>query len=424
MNERDSFMQAIIAQPDDDMPRLVFADWLDENDDPERAQFIREQCALAAVEPWDCVAVESRAFRRGRVADPQNFLKWLPKVDGVLLDWDIDDCFRRGFAHALVVRQLDEFLNEADRLFAEAPIRQLHLPVATLAEWREFVQGDWLPRIETIHFYGRTTPVEPLRELIRCRRATGLREIVFERASGPSMPDLIADLFTSELGQQLTRLGLYIGPTQIDELAEALCGNWTNPPPIQSLTLKTMAWNADAARWLSGSRLGKNLTTLNLRNNPLRQNGLVSLFGGQGNMLGKDYLPSLRQLDASHCEIDRIPLDGVSWNKLHWLDLSGNPFGTNWFNIIRQVANIPDLKLLRLRHCGLSDLAIQLLRAGPAWRSLRELDLSDNQLTNLAATNLLSAADAPNLIVLNVAGNAITESMLDVLAKRFRVVLH
>ena len=65
MDERNSFMQAILARPDDDMPRLVFADWIEENDDPDRAVFIREQCALARVEPWDPIAVESRAYHRG-----------------------------------------------------------------------------------------------------------------------------------------------------------------------------------------------------------------------------------------------------------------------------------------------------------------------------------------------------------------------
>ena len=68
--EHESFLRAIIARPDDDLPRLVFADWLDENatqshwDDihrhdsigvrpgngyAERAEFIRVQCELARI---------------------------------------------------------------------------------------------------------------------------------------------------------------------------------------------------------------------------------------------------------------------------------------------------------------------------------------------------------------------------------------
>lgn len=47
MSDRDSFLRAIIAQPDDNLPRLVFADFLDEHGEPERAEFIRVQCELA-----------------------------------------------------------------------------------------------------------------------------------------------------------------------------------------------------------------------------------------------------------------------------------------------------------------------------------------------------------------------------------------
>jgi uncharacterized protein (TIGR02996 family) len=48
MTERDAFLRAIAADPDDDAPRLVFSDWLEENGDPDRAEFIRTQCQLAS----------------------------------------------------------------------------------------------------------------------------------------------------------------------------------------------------------------------------------------------------------------------------------------------------------------------------------------------------------------------------------------
>ena len=47
MRDREAFLSAILAHPDDDLPRLVFADWLDEHGDPARAEFIRLQCELA-----------------------------------------------------------------------------------------------------------------------------------------------------------------------------------------------------------------------------------------------------------------------------------------------------------------------------------------------------------------------------------------
>jgi uncharacterized protein (TIGR02996 family) len=47
----DDFLQAIRAAPDDDGPRLVYADWLDEHGDPARAEFIRVQCEVARAKP-------------------------------------------------------------------------------------------------------------------------------------------------------------------------------------------------------------------------------------------------------------------------------------------------------------------------------------------------------------------------------------
>jgi uncharacterized protein (TIGR02996 family) len=47
MSDEDALLAAIAAHPDEDTPRLAYADWLDEHDRPIRAEFIRIQCALA-----------------------------------------------------------------------------------------------------------------------------------------------------------------------------------------------------------------------------------------------------------------------------------------------------------------------------------------------------------------------------------------
>ena len=44
------FLAAIKAAPDDDAPRLELADWLEEDGQPERAEFIRVQCRLGAIQ--------------------------------------------------------------------------------------------------------------------------------------------------------------------------------------------------------------------------------------------------------------------------------------------------------------------------------------------------------------------------------------
>src|SRR5947209_17245936 len=45
--DRAAFLRAIDESPDDNLPRLIYADWLEEHGEPERAEFIRVQCELA-----------------------------------------------------------------------------------------------------------------------------------------------------------------------------------------------------------------------------------------------------------------------------------------------------------------------------------------------------------------------------------------
>src|SRR5262245_26563992 len=47
MDTGKAILADIIANPDDDTPRLVYADWLEEHGHETRAEFIRVQLALA-----------------------------------------------------------------------------------------------------------------------------------------------------------------------------------------------------------------------------------------------------------------------------------------------------------------------------------------------------------------------------------------
>jgi uncharacterized protein (TIGR02996 family) len=71
MRDEDGFLDTIRNNPEDDAPRLIYADWLEERDDP-RAHFIRLHLALKAAAPdhVDRVAAEHElsALRKGRDA--------------------------------------------------------------------------------------------------------------------------------------------------------------------------------------------------------------------------------------------------------------------------------------------------------------------------------------------------------------------
>src|SRR4051812_42470214 len=46
MTDRDALLKAVLANPEEDTPRLALADWLDEHGEPDRGEFIRTQIEL------------------------------------------------------------------------------------------------------------------------------------------------------------------------------------------------------------------------------------------------------------------------------------------------------------------------------------------------------------------------------------------
>jgi uncharacterized protein (TIGR02996 family) len=50
MTAEEAFLQAILTAPDDDTPRLAYADWLEERGDA-RSEFLRLHLALRSLSP-------------------------------------------------------------------------------------------------------------------------------------------------------------------------------------------------------------------------------------------------------------------------------------------------------------------------------------------------------------------------------------
>src|SRR5262245_45490075 len=88
----DPLLQSVLDDPDSDGPRLVYADWLDEQGDADRAEFIRTQIALArapAHDPRrpDLLAREESLRERHRV-------EWLRPLLGAVGELDPDQWCR------------------------------------------------------------------------------------------------------------------------------------------------------------------------------------------------------------------------------------------------------------------------------------------------------------------------------------------
>lgn len=181
------FLRAVIARPDDDAPRLILADWLDEQGQGERAEFIRVQCAIA--NPPGCPACLPRGTPgyvvgstvRGRIIDDAD----CPDCMAALRrrERELESCdftreesvfgdrseryerhwgFRRGFVESVTCTALD-WLAHGDTILACQPVREVTLTTAPrLPEWPPFPRRRW-PSVKTWHL----PPVE-VRSLTTC----------------------------------------------------------------------------------------------------------------------------------------------------------------------------------------------------------------------------------------------------------------
>jgi len=105
VSEEAAFIRAICEQPADDTLRLVFADWLDEHDQSDRAEFIRLQCWHAHNWPTHalltgCRCRSCKTLRRVRTLLDRHGATWAGVVHGpcVFIHW------YRGFIETIHIR--------------------------------------------------------------------------------------------------------------------------------------------------------------------------------------------------------------------------------------------------------------------------------------------------------------------------------
>ncbi len=121
-SDERGFLEAICAHPADDTARLVYADWLDENDRPARAEFIRAEIELAHTPPGTDEDERRRAVLFARRAallkahGPEWLAPFRPFASGM--------SFGRGFVQAVDV-SANTFLQHAETWFALTPLTRV-----------------------------------------------------------------------------------------------------------------------------------------------------------------------------------------------------------------------------------------------------------------------------------------------------------
>ncbi|MBA4068021.1 MAG: hypothetical protein C0501_30815 [Isosphaera sp.] len=202
VTDGEALRRAVLADPDDDTPRLVYADWLDEHDQPDRAAFIRDQVEAVRADPFGPQA-RAAADRAARLLDAHR-LRWYRPLRGVTRVR-----FERGFVGHLEVEP-DGFVPEAASVFAAEPVQALRLyrspagvgppvdPVFALPE---------LSRVRRLEFAPRTdlNPDECL-ALSNSPHLAGLRDLSLR--GNVVHPGWLADLLGGDRLPELAGLDL------------------------------------------------------------------------------------------------------------------------------------------------------------------------------------------------------------------------
>ena len=150
MLDREALLRAVCAAPDDDAPRLVYADWLEETGEPAniaRAEFIRLQCELAPLHWKDERAAPLRQ-RTGELFKEHGavWLAELPKLKGVI--WGQYPL--RGFINAATVQRCGHFRRHAETMFDAVPLSILQIDALNAETCRELAACPLLERVRTL----------------------------------------------------------------------------------------------------------------------------------------------------------------------------------------------------------------------------------------------------------------------------------
>jgi uncharacterized protein (TIGR02996 family) len=136
----------VLETPEDDAPRLVFADWLQEHGDP-RGELISVQCMLAAGPEYPAQRNHLRETERDLLKTHGD--DWAARAKPIATSW----VFRRGFIDQ-VTADAKKFLGGAQSLFDAEPVLRLELAGVTKPHCAALAAAPWLARLRQLKLRG------------------------------------------------------------------------------------------------------------------------------------------------------------------------------------------------------------------------------------------------------------------------------
>ena len=352
MSDGDALRRAILAQPDDDTLRLIFADWLDENGRPERAAFIRAQVWAVQAEPFSPDA-RRHARTADRVPRPQTD-EWAKSVSQRVRAWR----FARGFVEHVAV-DVATFPRDAAALFAAEPIRSVQMTrfaYGNEVPLQPFFETPQLERVTRLDLSDLLLAPVELDPLTASPHLANLTDLSLCRVR--VLPDWMATLLAGPQLPALAGLDLadlsHLGPRLADVLPRS------NHRQLKRLDVSRIAFDSGEIQRVLASRCLREVEELRL-----------------GWMTGTGRAGALTHLDLGWV---------IEWDRLRVLDLNGQGVGDDGvIEIVKQMAR--QREPLPLRWLGLANNRVgadgvrALVRSDGAKLNLYHLDVTGNGLT-------------------------------------------
>lgn len=173
----EDFLQAVLAHPEEDVPRLIYADWLEEQGDAERAEYIRIQCELPHL-PYDSlrrVSLVRRVIELER-AHQQDWLQQLLPASVLPLP---EYGFRGGFLEFVQI-DVRHFLLHGETLVERTPLRHVVF-TGVRNEGAALAHSPALERLERIDIRAERLEVADLAALVRSPHLQNLRALTLHQ---------------------------------------------------------------------------------------------------------------------------------------------------------------------------------------------------------------------------------------------------
>lgn len=341
----------VAAAPDDDAPRLVYADWLGERGDP-RGELVVVQCSLARADREDAPASVTEPLReREQVLLAQHRNVWIDPLQDIAVGTYL---FRRGF-----VERLDVLAPSFDgeRLREAAPL----------------LRALRTSHVTSVPTYARSLPVEELTlyeltDVPIARWACGHEEVAGVRRLDLHFRNADAELSRARIGGDLTLVhyGLHAPVLRIAD------------PPV--LLHEVLPHERDELTSLRFSRV---------RLDDLRP--LASLA-------------ALEELALVGCQ---LPVDQLVQAALPLRSLAITERALSAADIVAILDGFPRLRRLRLSRASIDNAGVAALAAHPSSASLRRLDLSGNRIEPAGAQALESSQHLGGLVALDLSSNLV-----------------